>query len=301
MLATYSARTFGAHSCWLDHSAQYQMSSVEESIFEMLSHSRTFGFLLSKAWMHWGGGSLIVLTCKCFPYLRLLAPRKMMPQFLVLASIYFHLQVSFNFQVQSLINPAIAMTRLLLNLLCGESLCVTSSDEETWICAGADAGSRISINLNFPCFINVLLLNLAFCIWIYSTRISEVWKHNVDKNPICLSSCLLIMIVVLDHKMENRNKMISESRIVTIQEINTNPSRSDDGPNCKVYGLSPLLLERLRWASSNTESQDVQISVHLSLVAGRVSLGLCRIGKLINFSFLTSQLCCLHSKSKTPI
>ena len=26
-----------------------------------------------------------------------------------------------------------------------------------------------------------LLLNLAFRIWIYSARISEVWKHNVDK------------------------------------------------------------------------------------------------------------------------
>ena len=47
------------------------------------------------------------------------------------------------------------------------------------------------------------------------------------------------MIVVLDHKMENRNKMISESRIVMIQEINTNPSCGDDGLNCEAHGLSP--------------------------------------------------------------
>ena len=33
----------------------------------------------------------------------------------------------------------------------------------------------------FPLLWNALLLNLAFSIWIYSARISEVWKHNVDK------------------------------------------------------------------------------------------------------------------------
>ena len=47
------------------------------------------------------------------------------------------------------------------------------------------------------------------------------------KNPICLCSCLLIIMVVLEHKMENnknRNKMIFESRIVMIQDMimNTN-------------------------------------------------------------------------------
>ena len=57
-----------------------------------------------------------LLTCTFLTYACLL-PRKMMPQFLVLASIYFHLQVSFNFQVQSLINPVIVTTWLLLNLL----------------------------------------------------------------------------------------------------------------------------------------------------------------------------------------
>ena len=132
-------------------------------------------------------------------------PGIMMPQFLVLASICSFAGEQL-LRVQSLINPVIATTRLLL---LWESLCIIWSDEETWICAGADEGSRISIIMNFPLLCYAHLLNLAFRVWIYSARISEVWKHNVDKNLICLSSCLLVNMVVLEYKMkemENRNK-----------------------------------------------------------------------------------------------
>ena len=42
----------------------------------------------------------------------------------------------------------------------------------------------ISINLNSPSLLYVLLLNLPFCIWMYSVKISEVWNQMLLKNPI---------------------------------------------------------------------------------------------------------------------
>ena len=44
----------------------------------------------------------------------------------------------------------------------------------------------ISINLNSPSLLYVLLLNLCihFRIWMYSAKFSEVWNHMLLKNPI---------------------------------------------------------------------------------------------------------------------
>ena len=42
----------------------------------------------------------------------------------------------------------------------------------------------ISINLNSPSLLYVHLLNLPFCIWMYSANISEVWNQMLLKNPI---------------------------------------------------------------------------------------------------------------------
>ena len=82
-------------------------------------------------------------------------PGIMMPQFLVLASICSFADEQL-LRVQSLINPAIATTQLLLlNLL--RKPCINWSDEETWICAEADEGSRISIIMNFTCFVMLFI------------------------------------------------------------------------------------------------------------------------------------------------
>ena len=63
------------------------------------------------------------------------------------------------------------------------SLLICWSDALDW-------AGRLSINNQLPhCFCRSLLLNLAFRIWIYSARISEVWREKVaEMNQICLSS-----------------------------------------------------------------------------------------------------------------
>jgi len=97
----------------------------------------------------------------------------------------------------------------------------------------------------FPLLCYALLLNLAFRVWIYSARISEVWKHNVDKNLICLSSCLLVNMVVLEYEMkemENRNKWYVNQELWRYRKRTRTSSRGDDGPNCDPHGLSPPLL-----------------------------------------------------------
>ena len=132
--------------------------------------------------------------------------------------------------MHSLLPPAIATTRLLLNLLCWESLCITWSDEETWICAGADEGSRISINLNSPPLFYVLLLNLAFCIWMYScsVNISEVWNQMLLKNPIyfelmlpCVCSFIKSGFSCLNSQCENlwnwETKYVAEKKKTLIR------------------------------------------------------------------------------------
>ena len=48
----------------------------------------------------------------------------------------------------------------------------------------------ISINLNSPSLLYVLLLNLPFRIWMYSAKISEVWNQMLLKNPICFELML---------------------------------------------------------------------------------------------------------------
>ena len=120
----------------------------------------------------------------------------------------------FILKVHRLIPPVIATTRLLLNLLCWESFCITWSDEKKWICNGADdhEGSRISINLNSPPLFYVLLLiiNLAFHIWMYSAKISEVWNQMLLKNPIyfelmlpCVCSFIKSGFLYLNSQCEN--------------------------------------------------------------------------------------------------
>ena len=71
-----------------------------------------------------------------------------MPQFLVLASICSFAGEQL-LRVQSLINPAIATTRVLIKSTVMRKAYINWSDEETCICAGADEGSI----MNFTCFV----------------------------------------------------------------------------------------------------------------------------------------------------
>ena len=52
-----------------------------------------------------------------------------------------------------------------------------------------DGGARISINIQFPhCFVTPFYWIWPFRFWIYSARISEVWRKKVaEMNQICLS------------------------------------------------------------------------------------------------------------------
>ena len=156
--------------------------------------------------------------------------------------------------------------------------------------------------LQFSFLFNVLLLNLAFRIWIYIARISEVWKQDVAKESnLFLSSCFLV-IAVLDYKMENKNKMIIWWNNIWDNIENKNCDDTGTKHEPITWWWRPWL-----WSTGANPADTVIIVTMVSilkywdtgcadlctlfLVAGRVSLGLCRLGnyKLITFSFLTNQ------------
>ena len=85
----------------------------------------------------------------------------------------------------------------------------------------------ISINLNSPSLLYVLLLNLPFRIWMYSANISEVWNQMLLKNPIyfelmlpCVCSFIKSGFSYLNSQCENfwnlETKYVAEKNLICL-------------------------------------------------------------------------------------
>ena len=128
-------------------------------------------------------------------------PGKMMPQFLVLASICFvcrwaSLASTKSNKPRDCYDTIIIKSTLLRKPL--HYLVWQGNMDLRW------SWWRVEdkYHVEFPLFCYALLLNLAFRIWIYSARISEVGSIMLITNLICLSSCLLVIMLVLQFKMK---------------------------------------------------------------------------------------------------